>query len=187
MKKTALSIVILLSWAGLSPAQTWEAAVAGGYRTLKDSALREIYGNGFVVTPSVSLAMSKTLRVGAEYEFGYSKNAAIGMFEDPSTLKVHGGHLFVQYGERSGRFRPFLKTGVGIFAYQFDVRTPSQPTVNVSETDVSFFIGGGVRGFFTKRLFGTAELKYVALWVGSYDDKVDLGGLRILLGVGYGF
>jgi len=79
MKKTALSIVILLAWAGLSPAQTWEAAVAGGYRTLKDSALREIYGNGFVVAPSLSLAMSKTLRVGAEYEFGYSKNAAIGI------------------------------------------------------------------------------------------------------------
>ncbi len=62
--------------------------MAGGYRTLKDSALREIYGNGCVVAPSLSLAMSKTLRVEARYEeFGYSKNTAIGMFEDPSTLE----------------------------------------------------------------------------------------------------
>ncbi len=44
-----------------------------------------------------------------------------------------------------------------------------------------------MRAVFTKPRFGTAELKYVALWVGSYDDKVDLGGIRLLLGVGYDF
>ncbi len=187
MKKTALSAAFLLVWAGLSSAQTWEADLAGGYRTLKDKSLREIYGNGFVFTPALSLAVSKSLRVGAEYEFGYVKNASIGLFEDPSTLKVRGGHLFIQYGERSGRFQPFLKMGVGLFAYQFDVQIPSQPALRVSETDVSFFFGAGLRAAIAKRLIAISELKYAALWVGSYDDQVDLGGIRILLGIGYGF
>jgi hypothetical protein len=37
-----------------------------------------------------------------------------------------------------------------------------------------------------KNVFGTAELKYAALWVDSSDDKVDLGGFRLLLGIGFG-
>jgi len=187
MKRTALLAAFLLAWTGVSSARDWEADLTGGYRTIKDSSLRRIYGNGFVFTPCLSLAVSKSLRVGAEYEFGYAKNATIGLFEDPSTLKVGGGHLFLQYGERSGRFRPFLKMGVGLYAYQFDVQIPSQPALRVAETDVSFFFGAGMRAAITKRLIATSELKYAALWVDSYDDQVDLGGIRLLLGIGYEF
>jgi len=187
MIRTALLAAFLLASAVPAPARTWEASLTGGYRTLKDAALRDIYGNGFVVTPAVSLAVSKTLRVGAEYELGYVKSADIGLFEDPSTLKVRGGHLFIQYGERSGRLQPFLKLGAGLYAYAFDVQVPYQPAVRVSESDVSFFFGAGLRALLTRRLFAAAELKYAALWVGSSDDQVDLGGIRILLGVGYEF
>ena len=187
MKRTALFAAFLLAWAGLSSAQTWEAGLTCGYRTIKDKSLRRIYGNGFVYIPYVSLAVSKSLRVGAEYELGYVKKANIGLFEDPSTLKVGGGHLFLQYGERTGRFQPFLKVGLGLFAYQFDVQIPSQPALRVAETDISFFIGGGLRVAVMKHLIGTSELKYAALWVDSYDDKVDLGGIKILLGIGYEF
>ncbi|MCX6566346.1 MAG: outer membrane beta-barrel protein [Candidatus Aminicenantes bacterium] len=187
MKRTALFAALLLAWAGPSSAQTWEAGLTGGYRTIKDESLRRIYGNGFVYTPYLSLAVSKTLRVGAEYEFGYVKNAKIGLFEDPSTLKVRGGHLFLQYGERSGRFQPFFKVGLGLYAFQFDVEIPSRPALRVADTDVSFYFGAGLRIAVTKHLIGTTELKYAALWVDSYDDQVDLGGIRILLGIGYGF
>ncbi|MHB8053726.1 MAG: outer membrane beta-barrel protein [Candidatus Aminicenantales bacterium] len=186
MKKTAWLLALLLAGAGVSLAQTWEADVTGGYRTLKDESLRGIYGNGYVVTPSLSLAVSRSLRVGAEYEGGFSRNAEIGLFKDPSTLKVRGGHVFLQYGERKGRVQPYLKVGMGLFSYQFDVERPTFSSLQVSNNDVSFFLAGGLRLVIIKNVFGTAEFKYAALWVDSYDDKVDLGGLRLLVGVGFG-
>jgi hypothetical protein len=186
MKKTAAILILLLAGAGVSPAQTWEADVNGGYRTLKDEALRGIYGNGYVVTPTLSVAVSKSLRVGAEYETGFSRNAEIGLFNDPSTLKIGGGHLFLQYGERKGRVQPYLKVGMGLFSYQFDVERPALSPLHITNNDVSFFFAGGLRLVIIKNVFGTAEFKYAALWVDSYDDKVDLGGLRLLLGIGFG-
>ncbi len=186
MKKTALVLVLLLAGAGVSPAQTWEADMNGGYRTLKDTTLRGIYGNGYVFTPTLSVAISRSLRVGAEYETGFVRKAEIGLFKDPSTLKVRGGHLFIQYGERKGRIQPYLKVGLGLFSYQFDVERPALPSLRVANSDISFLLAGGLRFVIVKNVFGTAELKYAALWVDSSDDKVDLGGFRLLLGIGFG-
>ncbi len=188
MKKSALLLAALLAAAGVSSAQdhSWEMGISGGYRTIKDQALRSAYGNGLVYSPYLSLAVSKTLRVGAEGEFGYAKDAAIGLFQDPSTLDVKGGHLFIQYGERKGRILPFLKVGIGIYFYRFDVDIPALPGLKVSDDDVSFFFGAGIRYALAKRVFATAELKYAALWVDPYDDLVDLGGIRALIGIGIG-
>jgi hypothetical protein len=36
-------------------------------------------------------------------------------------------------------------------------------------------------------LFFSGELKYVALWADPFDDQVDLGGIRALLGIGLNF
>ena len=188
MRKTALFLAALLVAAGVSSAQdrNWEMGISGGYRTIKDQALRSTYGNGLVYTPYLSLAVSKTLRVGAEGEFGYAKDAAIGLFQDPSTLDVKGGHLFIQYGERKGRILPFLKVGIGVFFYRFDVNIPALPGLNIADNDISFFFGAGLRFAVTKHLFATGELKYAALWVDPYDDLVDLGGIRALVGIGIG-
>ncbi|MBN1940214.1 MAG: outer membrane beta-barrel protein [Candidatus Aminicenantes bacterium] len=186
MKKAALIAAVLLVSAGLSPAQTWEVGISGGYRTIKDEALRTAYGNGLVFTPYLSLEISKALRVGAEYEFGYVKDAAIGIFQDRSTLDVAGGHVFLQYGERKGRLLPFLKVGVGLFFYRFDVAIPGLSGLNISDNDISFYFGAGLRYSLAKRIFATAELKYAALWVDPFDDLVDLGGIRALLGIAFG-
>lgn len=186
MRKRAFFIVLLLAGAVAAQAQSLEVDVIGGYRTLKDSILRGIYGNGYVVTPTLSLAVSKTLRIGAEYETGFVRDAEIGMFDDPSTLKVRGGHLFLQYGQRKHRIQPYLKVGIGLFTYQFDVKRGDLPALDVKNDDVSFFIAGGMRFVILKNVFAVSELKYGALWVDSYDDKVDLGGLRLLVGIGFG-
>lgn len=186
MKKSAVFLVLILAGTGFARPQTLEVDVAGGYRTLKDAALRGIYGNGYVVTPTLSLAVSKTLRVGAEYETGFVRNAEIGFFRDPSTLKVRGGHAYIQYGQRKTRIQPYLKLGVGLFAYQFDVERGDLPALMVENNDVSFFVAGGLRFVIVKNVFATTEFKYGALWVDSYDDQVDLGGLRFLIGIGFG-
>ena len=186
MKKTALVLALLLAGAGSAPAQTWEAGITGGYRMIKDEVLRNTYGNGVVFTPYLSLAVSKTLRVGAEYEFGYKKDAQIGLFQDPSTLDVKGGHFFLQYGERKGRVQSFLKVGIGVFFYKFGVDSPALPGLRVSDNDVSFYFGAGLRIMLAKRVFAVTELKYAALWVDPYDDLVDLGGIRVLAGIAIG-
>lgn len=187
MKKTALFLACLFAGTGVAAAQTWEAGLTGGYRTIKDSTLRAVYGNGFVYAPYLSLAVSPSLRVGAEYEAGYTKDAKIGIFQDPSTLDVRGFHFFLQYGERVGRVQPFLKLGVGVFAYKLDIQTPTLSANKVDSTDVSFFVGAGLHTRLNRFLFFSGELKYVALWADPFDDQVDLGGLRALLGIGLNF
>jgi opacity protein-like surface antigen len=184
MKKTALTLGFLLALAGVASAQKWEAGISGGYRTIKDPVLRATYGNGIVYTPFLSLALSKSLRIGAEYEFGYVKDAAIGLFQDPSSLDVQGGHLFLQYGDRIGRVQPFLKVGVGLYSYKFDVDMPALPGLKIENSDVSFYFGAGLRLIVSKRFFATTEFKYAALWVDPFNDQIDLGGIRALLGIG---
>lgn len=187
MKKTALFLACLFAGTGAAAAQTWEAGLSGGYRTIKDATLKSVYGNGFVYAPYLSLAVSPSLRIGAEYEAGYAKDAKIGIFQDPSTLDVRGFHVFVQYGERIGRIQPYLKVGAGIFSYKLDIQTPTLSANRVDSTDISFFVGAGLHARLNRLLFLAAELKYVALWADPFDDQVDLGGLRALLGIGLVF
>jgi len=158
----------------------------GGYRTIKDATLKSVYGNGFVFTPYLSLAISQSLRIGAEYEGGYVKEAKIGLFADPSKLDVHGIHVFIQYGDRIGRVQPYLKVGAGIFSYQLHIEIPSFPADKVDNNDISFFIGAGLKVNLSKRIFLMTEIKYAALWAEPFNDQVDLGGLRALLGFGFG-
>ena len=187
MKKTTFLLAAWIAVTGAAAGQTWEAGCWGGYRTIKDEMLRTVYGNGLVYSPYLSLAVSRSLRIGAEYEGGYVKEARIGLFADPSKLDVRGFHVFIQYGERTGRLQPYLKVGAGVFAYQLDIDTPPLSAVRVDSTDVSFFFGAGMRAVPVKRLFLMTELKYAALWADPFDDRVDLGGLRVLLGIGIGF
>jgi hypothetical protein len=61
--------------------------------------------------------------------------------------------------------------------------------IKVDETKSAMTVGGGLRFYplGERGLFLSGEFKYVPLKVQPYDIEVDLGGFRLLGGVGYSF
>jgi hypothetical protein len=185
MKKAAFALLVALAPYALAASEPrWEAGLSAGMRTIKDETLRTVYGNGFVYTPFVSLKVSPKVAVGLEFEGGYVKDAKIGIFREDSRLAVQGGSLFVSYGRDKGLIRPFLKFGAGIFHFQMDIESPYVQAYNFSANDISILVAGGFKASLSRTLFLSAEMKYSALWADPFDDMVDLGGIRLLLGAG---
>ncbi|MBM3310973.1 MAG: hypothetical protein FJY80_05645 [Candidatus Aminicenantes bacterium] len=185
MKKAVLLLLALSALAPAAPADVrWQAGLAGGWRTLKDSTLQSVYGGGWVFVPWMSYRLSRTLWVGAEFEGGYVQKAKIGLFAEESRLAVRGMHAFLFYGPDKGRIRPFLKVGAGLFAFKMDIDSPYVQAANFASNDVSILVGGGLKVMLGRKLFVTAEVKYAALWADPFDDMVDLGGIRFLAGIG---
>jgi hypothetical protein len=68
------------------------------------------------------------------------------------------------------------------------VESPSEQPAD--KTKSTFFVAGGLKVYpmkNLKNLYLSAELKYVPLKVKPYEDEVDLGGLRLMGGVGFSF
>jgi len=57
----------------------------------------------------------------------------------------------------------------------------------VDATKSTFFVAGGLKIYPMKNVYISAEVKYVPLKVKPIDDEVDLGGLRLMGGLGFTF
>lgn len=188
MKKLVLTFFALLSGAILAAgAVRWEAGVGAGVRTIKDEILREAYGSGFVYTPYLSYRFSRSLWAGLEYEGGLTDKSKIGIFQEDSRLSISGVQAYLLYIREKGAVRPFAKIGIGGFRFKMDIASEFVQAYNFASSDVSILFAGGVKVRLSKKIFLNGEMKYTALWVDPFDDLVDLGGLRFLLGAGFQF
>lgn len=183
MKKTLLSIllVLVLSWA--LPAVDLDLGLFFGSRSVSDDQIKDVYGNGTAFFPCVSAAFYKGLFAGLGYEFGYSRDGQIGLFSEDTNLKVSGLEFFAGYRLDLNKVSPYLKLGLGSYAYKQTV----SGVARVDEKKSTVTLAGGARFFPAKGLFLAAEIKYVPLKVKPVDIEVDLGGLRLAVGVGYSF
>jgi opacity protein-like surface antigen len=180
MKKLLILSLFLLAVVSL-PALDLDLQLQLGLRTAS-GAVQDTYGGGMVFFPSLKLNVWKGLGVGVGYELGYKKEAAIGLFEEESTLKVSGFEAFAAYEFSRGKFAPYARIGIGSYSYSQEIESDFAP--DVDDTKVAVSLGAGVK-YVLDKLFLSAELKYVPLKVKPLDETVDLSGLRLLVGVGY--
>lgn len=157
-----------------------------GYRTVSSAGIREVYGNGFVYYPAISINIMKGFFVGTGYEGGYSRSGRIGIFEDYSTLKIYGVEGFAGYAFNLAAISFYARAGLGFYRYKQFIDVPDLP-YKVDNWTVTQLVAGGARYFIGKNLFLTAELKYVRMKVKPVEEEVDLGGLRFLGGLGFRF
>lgn len=183
MKKSILSILLLslLSWA--LPAVDLDLGLFFGSRSVNDDQVQDVYGNGTAFFPCVSAAFYKGLFAGLGYEFGYDRNGKIGLYGEEANLKVSGLEFFAGYRFDLGKVSPYLKLGLGSYAYK---QTVSGVTT-IDDKKSALTLAGGARYNAAKGLFLAAEIKYVPLQVKPIDIEVDLGGLRLAAGIGYSF
>ncbi|HNX97317.1 MAG TPA: outer membrane beta-barrel protein [Candidatus Aminicenantes bacterium] len=186
MKRKLLVILAILACVGLLPAAELEVGAMVGLRTMSDSAIKDTYGSGVVFLPHVEFGVAKGFVLGAAYEAGYSKDADIGIYADASTLKVSGFELTAAYRFRlsSPKVVPYLKAGVGF--YKFKQEIPSLD-IRVDGNKAGLVLAGGVKVHVGRKVFLSGEIKYVPLKVTPLDVEVDLGGLRLMVGIGTTF
>jgi len=183
MKKIILFIILLglLTW-GLQ-AVDLDLGLFFGTRSVKDSQVKEVYGNGSVYFPYAAVGLWKGLFVGLGYEGGYDRDGKIGLYQEDANLKVTGLEFFAGYRFDLGKVSPYLKLGLGSYTYTQTVSGKAKP----DEKKSGLVLAGGVRFYPIKGLFLAAEIKYVPLKVKPLDIEVDLSGMRLAAGIGYTF
>ncbi len=186
MKKIFLGIFLLVLPAG-QYAFDLEVGITFGGRTVKDSEIKRVYGNGTVFFPYLALNVFEGLFIGAGYEGGYSRETKIGLYNEPTTLEVTGIEFFVGYEYKIKIISPYLKIGYGSYTYKQTIESRYVWAFPVDAKKSAISIGGGLKFFPFKYIFLAAEARYVPLKVKPYDKEVDLGGLRYSGGAGFRF
>jgi len=187
IKKTIVGFIFLVFLASTIYAVDFNVGLFFGERTVNDSDIKYIYGQGYIYFPFLNVNVSKAIIFGLGYEGGYSKEGEIGIYKEPASLRVVGPEIFIGYQLRLKSFFPYLKIGCGYFAYKQTVESAYVEEYKVDGKKATVTFSGGFKVFVLNYLFLGTEVKYVPLRVQPYENRVDLGGIRYLIGFGFRF
>ncbi|UCF57930.1 MAG: hypothetical protein JSW15_05635 [Deltaproteobacteria bacterium] len=187
MKRAMTIGFILLSMSAAGYGVEVGFGINFGLRTVADSQIRDVYGNGTVYFPYLRASLWKGLSVGAGYEGGYSRDGKIGLYQEETTLKVSGWEVFVSYDFRVERLTPYVLLGYGSYSYEQTINSEYLAGYKVDSRKSSVVAAAGVRLHAIGGLFLGVEAKYVPLKVKPYEEEVDLSGLRFSAAIGYSF
>lgn len=184
LKRINILILTGVTFASFGRAGSVSIGLGGGLRKLNDDYLKNVYGDGYVFIPNMQLMISKPFSAEVAYEGGYKKGAAIGIYKEWSTLKISGWEFSGVLHYPIKWLLPYIKFGAGYYFYKQDIESPFV-RFKVDHHKASLHFGSGTQAFFGKKFYLRAEVKYVLLKVKPFDTRVDLGGLRYLLGIGF--
>lgn len=186
-KRLAAAALTLLVLAGPAAASAWDvtAGFLVGPRTASDETIHRIYGGGTVCSPFLAVGLWRGFRLGASYEGGYSRTGVIGLYDEPTSLKVSGVEVFAGYWLKIDLVALYLRSGWGNYAYFQTVQSPAARGYPVDARRQTVIAAAGINVFLLERLYLCGEVKYVPLKVKPYETEVDLSGWRYLVGIGY--
>jgi hypothetical protein len=186
MKKTTMAMILVLVFVVAGYSVELSLGFQYGLRTVTDSKIKDVYGNGTAYFPSLRLMIWKGLELGAGYEGGYKRDGVIGLFEEKTTLQVTGFELFTGYGYKMNIFEPYARLGYGFYAYKQTIESEFIP-FKVDHKKSVLTLAAGLGVYPLGGLDLSLEAKYVPLKVKPIDEEVDLSGWRLALGAGYSF
>ncbi len=188
MRRAGILAVFMAAFCGTAfSAVHIETGFLIGTRTVKSADIKSVYGNGMIYYPFLDFRVWKGLSIGAGYEAGYTRAGMIGLYQEPSRLRVTGLELFLSYQVDIGMLSPFLKAGYGAYSYKQTIDSPVHRDNVVEGTKKTWIAAGGIKAFFAKSFFLVGEVRYVPLKVAPVEEIIDLGGLRYAVGFGIKF
>lgn len=184
MKKRLVSILCMAFLSVFSYALDLEIGIDLGLRNMFDRDIRDVYGGTeFVYCPYVSARITDCFSLGCAYEGSLVSRGTIGMYEEEATLKMSGFELFLGYHLKLKKWIPYARLGLGFYHYSQEVE--SEYGQEIDDTKTAFNLAAGVQYRLSDRVTAQAGLKYVPLTVAPLDVEVDLGGVRVTLGICY--
>jgi hypothetical protein len=186
MRKAILAVIAIFGLGTLGYAFELGLGFQYGLRTVADSKIKDVYGNGAAYFPSLRLGVWKGLEVGTGYEGGYKRNGLIGLYQEKTTLQVTGYEVFAGYGYRINIVEPYVRLGYGFYAYKQTIESSYIP-FKVDDKKSGVTLAAGLRVYPWAGAYLSLEAKFVPLKVKPIDEEVDLSGWRLALGVGYSF
>jgi hypothetical protein len=189
MKKLIILVPLIFLSAQIGSAAQFTLGLNGGYRNLDDPTLGTIYGDGYVYEPYVRYSFTGSYGLELSYEGGYKKSAPIGLFQEDSTLSVNGFQLTGIVRIPFLRIRnvsTYFKVGIAYYFYKQDIDSEFVRQ-QVDHSKWTTVLGAGLSLHLFRGIFLTAEVKTIPLRVKPFDINVNLGGTRILFGIGYQF
>ncbi len=186
MKRATLAVLLIVIAAGSAAAQV-QLGLRTGQHSIFDSTVRDVYGNGWIFVPYVRITSERTqLAVEFSYEGGYNQSAPIGIYEEMSTLKMYGLEMSAYGWYRFGIVVPYLKMGIGYYFYNQQIDSEFVDK-KVQGSDQRLLFAAGLDINLPKGFYLTGEVKVVPWLVAPYGIDVELGGMRYMFGIGYGF
>jgi opacity protein-like surface antigen len=186
MKRITLAVLLIAITAGSAAAQV-QLGLRTGAHSIFDSAIKETYGNGWIFVPFVRITSKRTqLAVEFSYEGGYNQSAPVGLYDEMSRLKLYGLEVSAYAWYRFGMAVPYLKMGIGYYFYRQEIDSEFVDK-KVQGSDQRLLFAAGLDINLPKGFYLTGEVKVVPWLVAPFDVEVELGGLRYLVGIGYGF
>jgi len=186
MRKTVITIFVVLI--SISAAHAVEVNLGGffGIRTVNDSAIKDIYGNGTVVRPYLGLNLKNGLGIGVSYEL-YDRLGTVQPYEEPARLKISGPEVFFGYFLKLKKFRPYIRAGYGFYSYDQEIVSDYLAGYSVKAKKSGPHVSAGLCFAFFKTVYAAIEVKYAWLKVRPIEEEVDLGGWRFSGGIGISF
>jgi len=187
MSKIFLALVLfIILLPNIQHALSLDVYCIYGLRTVNDSDIKNVYGNGQVYYPAISADIWSGLILGLGYEGGYSRDGYIGIYEEFTNLKIAGVEVFTGYQLDLKKIAIYAKVGYGFYRYKQHIDNPELP-YRIDEKKSTVVFGGGLKIFLYRKVFLISEIKYVPMKVKPVEDMVDLGGIRCLGGIGLRF
>ena len=157
-----------------------------GLRNVNNSDIKNVYGNGQVYYPALSVDLWRGITIGVGYEGGYSRDGHIGIYEEFTNLKIMGLEVSAGYQLALKKTALFVRAGYGLYSYKQYIDSPTLP-YRIDDKKGTIVFAGGLKNFLYRKAFLVTEIKYVPLKVKPVEDIVDLGGICCLGGIGIRF
>ncbi len=190
MRKIAIAILLLASSTALAgqTAGSGEPALPSSMVLARVGAympsaadFRTIYGTGLVFGGELRIGVG---RLAGWAEGNYRSRSGQTTFSkeptDVSVLAFEGGAL---YRLRPGRLCPYAGAGLGYYGFK-----ESSKAMGTAKKGGIGVVGlAGVSAFLSGRLALDLRVKYGTCSMTPVEDKVNIGGLTVGLGLGFGF
>ena len=186
MKKTLYIILCLFVLSFSVYSVEIELGINYGGRSVSDSTIKDIYGNGSVYYPHLNIKVWQGLMFGVGYEGGYDQDGKLDILNVHTTLNVKGFDLYIGYEFKINSFAPYIKLSYSSYSFEQTI-DHEYFTIPVKGDKNVLGIGGGLKFYVTDGLFVGVDLRYIPLKVNPVEVEIDLSGLRYSFLVGYSF
>ena len=187
MKKALVLLGVFFLLAGLGNnafAGEFKICLHTNYYAPTDPIYKDVYGSGgMMFGGSLSYAFLKKFELRAEYNY-FQKNGQMTFTEEDVTLTLNPIILGVRYRILDKNISPYLGAGLGTLLYK--EKLPER-LEQVSEQTMSFHFEGGIYLNLTQKLFIDLNFRYALASAKPSNEKIQLGGIRAGIGIGYAF